>query len=65
MIPFLLILVLGSTFHLSFLLNIEKDGEIAYKYALMVLDVQIILEGMGRALHTNFNAKFKCDALKV
>lgn len=25
----------------------------------------IVLEGMGRALHTNFNAKFKCDALKV
>ncbi|CAL5387782.1 unnamed protein product [Camellia sinensis] len=24
----------------------------------------IILEGMGRALHTNFNARFKCDALK-
>ncbi|OMO67679.1 hypothetical protein COLO4_30050 [Corchorus olitorius] len=25
----------------------------------------IILEGMGRALHTNFNARFKCDALKA
>ncbi|RVW53107.1 Pantothenate kinase 2 [Vitis vinifera] len=25
----------------------------------------IILEGMGRALHTNFNAQFKCDALKL
>ncbi|XP_042499855.1 pantothenate kinase 2-like [Macadamia integrifolia] len=25
----------------------------------------IILEGMGRALHTNFNACFKCDALKL
>ncbi|KAK1326944.1 Pantothenate kinase 2 [Acorus calamus] len=25
----------------------------------------IILEGMGRALHTNFNAHFKCDALKL
>ncbi|RXH96222.1 hypothetical protein DVH24_008726 [Malus domestica] len=25
----------------------------------------VILEGMGRSLHTNFNAKFKCDALKV
>lgn len=24
----------------------------------------IILEGMGRALHTNLNARFKCDALK-
>ncbi|KAL7138993.1 hypothetical protein ABFS83_09G020600 [Erythranthe nasuta] len=25
----------------------------------------VILEGMGRSLHTNFNAKFKCDALKL
>ncbi|KAJ4973426.1 hypothetical protein NE237_006600 [Protea cynaroides] len=25
----------------------------------------MILEGMGRALHTNFNARFKCDALKL
>ncbi|CAI9112702.1 OLC1v1013181C1 [Oldenlandia corymbosa var. corymbosa] len=25
----------------------------------------VILEGMGRALHTNFNARFSCDALKV
>ncbi|XP_065875851.1 pantothenate kinase 2 isoform X2 [Euphorbia lathyris] len=26
---------------------------------------QIILEGMGRSLHTNYNARFKCDALKL
>jgi type II pantothenate kinase len=25
----------------------------------------VILEGMGRALHTNFNAQFKCEALKL
>ncbi|KAJ4960343.1 hypothetical protein NE237_020253 [Protea cynaroides] len=25
----------------------------------------VILEGMGRALHTNFDAHFKCDALKL
>ncbi|XP_024385144.1 pantothenate kinase 2 isoform X2 [Physcomitrium patens] len=25
----------------------------------------VVLEGMGRALHTNFNAKFKCDVLKL
>ncbi|KAK2663750.1 hypothetical protein Ddye_002324 [Dipteronia dyeriana] len=25
----------------------------------------IVLEGMGRALHTNYNARFKCDALKL
>ncbi len=24
-----------------------------------------ILEGMGRAIHTNFDAKFKCDCLKA
>ncbi|KAG2399164.1 Pantothenate kinase [Vigna angularis] len=26
---------------------------------------KLILEGMGRALHTNLNARFKCDALKL
>lgn len=31
----------------------------------MHFSMQIILEGMGRALHTNFNAQFKCEALKV
>ena len=25
----------------------------------------IVLEGMGRAIHTNFHTKFKCDSLKV
>lgn len=25
----------------------------------------IVLEGMGRAVHTNFNAKFKVDSLKL
>lgn len=25
----------------------------------------VILEGMGRSLHTNFDARFKCDALKL
>ena len=25
----------------------------------------VILEGMGRAIHTNYNARFKCDCLKV
>ncbi|KAG6551234.1 hypothetical protein Mapa_007160 [Marchantia paleacea] len=25
----------------------------------------VILEGMGRAVHTNYNAKFKCDVLKL
>uniref|UniRef100_A0A0E0EU67 Pantothenate kinase 2 n=1 Tax=Oryza meridionalis TaxID=40149 RepID=A0A0E0EU67_9ORYZ len=26
---------------------------------------QLILEGMGRSLHTNLNARFKCDTLKL
>ena len=25
----------------------------------------IVIEGMGRAIHTNFEAAFKCDSLKV
>ena len=25
----------------------------------------IVLEGMGRAVHTNFNAAFTCDTLKI
>ncbi|GFT34919.1 pantothenate kinase 4, partial [Nephila pilipes] len=25
----------------------------------------IILEGMGRALHTNLNAEFKCESIKA
>ena len=25
----------------------------------------VILEGMGRAIHTNFDAKFKCDCVKA
>jgi type II pantothenate kinase len=25
----------------------------------------IIIEGMGRALHTNYDARFTCDSLKV
>lgn len=25
----------------------------------------LVIEGMGRALHTNLNAKFKCDTLKL
>lgn len=25
----------------------------------------VVLEGMGRALHTNFNAQFQCEALKL
>lgn len=25
----------------------------------------VVIEGMARALHTNLNAKFKCEALKL
>lgn len=37
-------------------------------FSINLLDyhmLQVVLEGMGRALHTNFNAHFKCDTLKV
>ena len=25
----------------------------------------VVLEGMGRSVHTNFNAAFSCDTLKI
>lgn len=25
----------------------------------------LVIEGMGRALHTNFDAKFRCETLKL
>ena len=25
----------------------------------------VVLEGMGRAIHSNFSTKFKCDTLKL
>lgn len=25
----------------------------------------VVIEGMGRAIHTNMNAKFTCDVLKL
>ena len=25
----------------------------------------VVLEGMGRAIHTNYDVKFKCDCLKI
>lgn len=37
-----------------------------FDISVVVLNVvQLILEGMGRSLHTNLNARFKCDTLKV
>lgn len=27
--------------------------------------LQVVLEGMGRSLHTNYNIKFNCEVLKV
>lgn len=46
-------------------LNLERINKETKHRMIIVCTVQIILEGMGRALHTNFNARFKCDALKV
>lgn len=40
------------------------DYDLALKMKQLGTDL-IILEGMGRAIHTNFNAKFTCDTLKV
>lgn len=39
-------------------------SEVNEKVTAMGTDL-IILEGMGRALHTNFNAEFTCDSLKI
>ncbi len=25
----------------------------------------VVIEGMGRAIHTNFHAEFKCESLKI
>lgn len=25
----------------------------------------VVMEGMGRSIHTNYHAKFKCDSLKI
>ena len=47
------------------LLQIKKKKKKEKHTIIRVCALQIILEGMGRALHTNFNAQFKCDALKV
>lgn len=43
--------------------TLKHSDEISFGHCLTVL--QVILEGMGRALHTNFNAQFKCESLKV
>jgi len=40
------------------------NNELAEAFIENKVDL-IILEGMGRALHTNYNSKFKCDSLKV
>lgn len=45
--------------------RVLAKGNACTNFMQEVCALQIILEGMGRAIHTNFNAKFKCDALKV
>ncbi|KAI3439560.1 Pantothenate kinase 2 [Psidium guajava] len=40
--------------------------QVSSELAAAAMDADlVILEGMGRALHTNLNARFKCDALKL
>ncbi|KAF1747896.1 hypothetical protein GCK72_024362 [Caenorhabditis remanei] len=39
----------------------EDLNEIVQKYKTDL----VVIEGMGRALHTNFNVQFKCDSLKA
>ncbi|KAJ7558584.1 hypothetical protein O6H91_04G047400 [Diphasiastrum complanatum] len=40
--------------------------QVSSELAIVAKDADlIVLEGMGRALHTNYNARFKCDALKL
>ena len=41
-------------------INLELAREIINNQVDMV-----ILEGMGRGIHTNFYSKFKCDCLKI
>ena len=33
--------------------------------AVFAMSVQVVIEGMGRAVHTNLRTRFKCDALKL
>ncbi len=36
------------------------------RLAILSIDVDlVILEGMGRALHTNFNCQMSCDLMKI
>lgn len=54
-----MVMMKGGYTERNIVVNVSTD----HIYVNCVL--QIILEGMGRAIHTNFNARFKCDALKV
>lgn len=40
------------------------DNDLVNKIKAESTDL-IVIEGMGRAIHTNFEALFKCDSLKV
>ncbi len=40
------------------------DFDLSEKMKDMGADL-LVLEGMGRAVHTNFNAAFNCDTLKI
>ena len=40
------------------------DYDLSERMKQMEADL-VVLEGMGRAIHTNFHAPFSCDVLKV
>lgn len=47
-----------------FLFSRLIDNDLVKKITVEGADL-IVIEGMGRAIHTNFDALFKCDSLKV
>ena len=46
------------------LLGLKQKLQLAEEMVNEGVDL-IVLEGMGRAIHTNFHTKFKCESLKV
>lgn len=49
-------------FHNEYYVGRCIDAEIAKKMAEVDL---LVIEGMGRAIHTNLEAEFNCEALRV
>ncbi|KAL9965965.1 hypothetical protein ACROYT_G029839 [Oculina patagonica] len=46
--------------------RVKKKRRVNTELALKCRDADLlILEGMGRAIHTNYEAKFTCDSIKL